>query len=419
MKIITASKFYYHRAGLESYLFKITELLQNKGHEIIPFSTNYRENYKTGYDEYFAEYTGIGGEDKISVKQKLKALARIFYNYEAGNKFSKLLEKTNPGLVWGFGVHRHLSPAIFMEAKKQGIPVIHRLSDYAVICPDSRLTKGDNSNCDELLCPLKGYHNALVHKCVRQAGPSGGGKTPSLAASIVGGAELWLHHRFKFYINNVDRFIAPSNFLKNTMIKAGIPETKITHLPVFIDPSQYEPEYEPGEYLLYFGRLSREKGLPLLLSVMEQFKGYKLLIAGDGPQKEYLESLKAGKGLDNVGFLGKKFGDGLKNIVKNSRAVIVPSTWYENSPNVLLEAYALGKPVIGANIGGIPEYIEENATGVLYKYDNVNELSEKIDYLMRNPALCREMGKNARNTAETVFNPQKHYDSLMNIPEML
>jgi len=415
MKIITASKFYYHRAGLESYLFKITNLLRNSGNEVIPFSTTYKENYKTDYDEYFAEYIGLGGEDNVDLKNKLIAVSRIFYNIEAQNKISKLFDATNPDLLWGFGVHRHLSPSIFIEAKRRKIPVIHRLSDYAIICPDSRLTKGDNSNCHELLCPLKGYHNAVKYSCVRQANDSNPSKDPSLAASLVGAAELFFHHNFKLYRNNVSKFIAPSNFLRNTMIRAGIAEDKIAHVPIFINPVEYEPEYVSEGYLLYFGRLSREKGLPLLLEVMKTLKNLKLVLVGDGPQRNELEALKQQQNIDNVEFLGKKHGEELKNIIKKSQAVIVPSTWYENSPNVLLESYALGKPVIGANIGGIPEYVEEGVTGVLYKHDDIEELKEKINYLMTNPHLCKEMGHNARRLTEEVYNPEAHFEKVMKV----
>jgi len=415
MKIITASKFYYHRAGLESYMFKISETLRSFGHEIIPFSTNYRENIKTGYDSFFAEYIDLGGDEKISSYDKVRALLKIFYNADARNKFSQLLDYTQPDLVWGFGIHRHLSPSIFMEAKKRSIPVIHRLSDYAIICPDSRLTKGDNSNCDGLLCPLKGYHNAIINRCVRQASPDNSSKNPSILASAVGAAELYLHNKFKFYVNNVDMFIAPSNFLRNIMIKSGIPEQKITHVPIYIDPAKYIPEFSSQPYFVYVGRLSREKGLPLLLNAMEKLRNHKLLIVGDGPQRAYLEQVKEQKNLDNVEFLGKLYGEDLNNVVKNSRFMVIPSTWYENSPNVTLEAYSLGKPVLAAKIGGIPEYVEENMTGLLYKHDYLEELAEKIDYLMSKSDLCNDMGKEARHIVESRYNPQNHYQQLMNV----
>ena len=417
MKIVTASKFYYHRAGLESYLFKIADTLKLHGHEVIPFSTTYRENYKNDYDRFFAEYIDIGGTEKVNPYKKFKALTRIFYNDEARNKFSQLLDHTNPDIIWGFGIHRHLSPSIFMEAKKRSIPVIHRLSDYAIICPESRLTRGDGTNCDELLCPVDGYHNAVKHRCVRQSNIKDSDKHPSLVASVVGALELHFHNKNKAYINNVDKFIAPSRFLRNTMIRSGIPDEKITHIPIYIDPDKYNPEFNSQAYLVYFGRLNYEKGLPLLLDAMANLKHHKLLIIGDGPQREYLEQIKERMNLINVTFLGKLYGDKLTRIVRNSRLVIVPSTWYDNSPNVILESFALGKPVLAANIGGIPEYIDENNDGILYKYDNVVELQEKIDFLMNQQSLCEEMGRAARIKVETRYNPEIHYGEIMKVIE--
>ncbi|EKE02903.1 MAG: glycosyl transferase GT4 family protein [uncultured bacterium] len=415
MKVIIASKFYYLRAGLESYLFKISDTLRSYGHEVIPFSTTYKENIPSEYSEFFTEYIDLGGEERVGLYGKFKALTKIFYNIDARNKFSQLLDYTKPDIIWGFGVHRHLSPAIFMEAKARSIPVIHRLSDYAIICPDSRLTKGDGSNCEELLCPAKGYINAIRHQCVRQSRANDLSKRPSIVASVIGALELHFHNKYKAYINNVDRFIAPSNFLRQTMIKSGIPENKITHIPIYIDPDKYNPEFISQPYMVYFGRLSREKGIPLLLEAMGSLKQYKLLIAGDGPQKEYLEQIKEKRNLDNVTFLGKLHGEQLNRLVRNSRLVIVPSTWFDNSPNVIFESFALGKPVLAANIGGIPEYIHENIDGLLYKHNDVDELKDKIDLLMSQQSLCEEMGRAARKKVEMKYNPQVHYGEIIKL----
>lgn len=414
MRIITASKFYYKRAGLETYLFKITEMLRQNGHEIIPFSTNYSKNVKTAFDEFFAEYIELGGDEKVKLVDKIRAFSRILYNLDAAKKFGVLLDYTQPDLVWGFGVHRHLSPSIFVEAKKRSIPVIHRLSDYAIICPDSRLTKGDDSVCD-MLCPLNGYHNALFHRCVRQSSPTDSSKNPSLVASAVGALELFIHNKLGLYKNNVDKFIAPSNFLMQTMIKSGIPAKNLVHIPIFIDPTFYVPNYSNKDYIVYFGRLSREKGLPILLEAMKHNKSQKLVIVGDGPQYSYLESLKEEMGLSNVIFTGKLTGEDLNKIISYSKFVVVPSIWFDNSPNVIFEANALGKPVIAANIGGIPEYVRENIDGLLYEYNNVEELAEKINNLAINEKLCVEMGKAARQKIEVNYNPNIHYERLKEV----
>ena len=166
---------------------------------------------------------------------------------------------------------------------------------------------------------------------------------------------------------------------------------------------------------MYFVRLSREKGLPILLEAMSKLKTHKLVIVGDGPQREHLEKIKEEKNLFNVVFTGKMYGDDLKEIVANAKFVVVPSIWYDNSPNVILEANALGKPVLAAEIGGIPEYINQNIDGLLYKYDNVDELAEKIDFLMAQTTYCKELGKEARHKISTHYNPDVHYEKIQNL----
>jgi len=419
MRVVVASKFYYQRGGLESYLFKISEILKSYNHEVIPFSTTYNKNIDSEYKQFFAEYMEIGNFHKTAVLERAKALFKIIYNLDAKNKFSQLIDYTKPDLVWGFGIHRHISPSIFIEAQKRSIPVIHRLSDYSLICPDSRLIKGDGSNCNELYCSSKSYLNAVKYRCVRQTKGLSSGKNPSLLASIVGAAEMYIHHKFKLYINNVDKFIAPSRFLMETVIKGGIPANKITHVPIFIDTSKYRPEYISQPYLVYVGRLGCEKGLPLLLEAMSRLKLHKLFIIGDGPERTRLEKIKEKKNLVNVKFLGSMFDEQLNRIIRNSRLVVVPSTWYENSPNVILEAYSLGKPVLGARIGGIPEYIDENITGKLYEYNNIDELTEKINTFMVQQTLCEEMGRAARKITEMKYNPRIHYAEVMKVMEQV
>lgn len=413
MKFVLASKFYYQRGGLESYLFKLSEILKSRNHSVIPFSTTYSKNIDSDYKDYFARYMEMGMFKEVSLVDKSKAFFNILFNFDAMNKFSNLLDATNPDLVWGFGIHRHISPSIFIEAKKRNIPVLHRLSDYSLICPDSRLIRGDGKNCSELLCSKESCFNAVKYKCVRQGISSA--KSPSVMASIIGAVELYLHTRLKLYINNVDMFIAPSKFLMNTMIKGGIPADRISHIPIFIDVKKYKPEYISQPYLVYVGRLGFEKGLNLLLDAMSKLKTHKLFIIGDGPEKYRLERIKEEKNLLNVKFLGAMYGEQLNRVVRNSRLVIVPSTWYENSPHVILEAFALGKPVLGAKIGGIPEYVEENITGSLYKYDSADEMADKINWLMENQTLCEEMGRAARKIAKIKYNPDNHYGEIIKL----
>ena len=412
MKIITVSKFYFRRSDLENYLFNITDILREKGHEIVPFATSCKNNYFNDNDDFYTEYTDIEGEKEFALAKKITAVKRIFYNDDIGKKFALLLDYTKPDIVWGFGINRYISPSIFIEAQRRNIPVIHRFSDYDIICPYSK----DNGNYSPLMHEEKNGkesgHKAILKKCFKLIKGNEGEKANG-KESLTDAAELYFYNRFKFYTNNVDKFIAPSYFIKNIMLKSGVPEDKISFIPVYIDSSKYTPEVESMPYLVYFGRLTREKGLPVVLEAMSGIRNFRLIIVGDGDERENLERIKKQKKLDNVEFTGKLYGEELSEVVKNARLVVQPSIWFDSSPNAVLEAFSYGKPVIGANIGGIPEYINEGFDGLLYNCNNARELREKIKFLMNQPKLCQDMGISARQKVETLYNPALHYERLI------
>lgn len=404
MKIITASKFYYKRGGLESYIFKVSDILKEHGHEIIPYSTNFHKNVPTDYDRYFADYIELNSKSYQNPLKKIEIFQKILYNINAAKNISKLIDYTSPDLVWGFGVHKHLSPSIFIEAKKHSIPTIHRLSDYAIICPNGLLLKNGKTPCSELLCPQKGYSNAIKNNCLNS-------NNNSIIANFASAAELFLHNKFKLYVDNVDKFIAPSKFLQNTMINSGIPAEKIDHVPIFIDYKKFKPEYDSLGYYIYFGRLTEEKGLINLLKAQKRVNHNKLLIIGDGPLKNKIHKYISTFNLNAI-LINEMEGEQLHRAVRNARFIILPSQWFDNSPNVILEAYAMGKPVIGSRIGGISEYIEDGLTGFLFDPKNIDEMADKIDYLMRNHILASHMGHYARETATSRYNPETHYQKL-------
>jgi glycosyltransferase involved in cell wall biosynthesis len=174
----------------------------------------------------------------------------------------------------------------------------------------------------------------------------------------------------------------------------------------------YPPHFAFEDYILYFGRLAKEKGVLTLLKAMKKAKEVKLRVVGEGPERAELEEYASQHNLANVRFDGVKGGDELKSLVGNSRFVVVPSEWYDNSPLVIYESSALGKPVIGARIGGIPELIEDNRTGFHFEAGNADELADKITHLDSRPERISEFGRQARVMAEREFEPERHYERI-------
>jgi len=230
---------------------------------------------------------------------------------------------------------------------------------------------------------------------------------------------MYIHKFWQIYEKNVDLFIAPSSFLHNKIIEFGINGKKVVHIPNFIDVEGYSPKYNGENYLVYFGKVSGEKGLFTLVQAMRNIKTSKLLIIGEGELKKDLEKYILQKNIVNVKFLGHIKGERLKTAVRNSQFAILPSEWYENCPYSILEAFALGKPVIGSDIGGIPELIEDGIDGLLFEPGNSEELSEKITYLIGRPGLRERMGRNARKKVEEKYNPEVYYQRLMGVYQKL
>lgn len=232
--------------------------------------------------------------------------------------------------------------------------------------------------------------------------------------SLLNTIEMYFHHNILNIYRNVDCYISPSQFLKNKVLEMGF-TGKIQWIPNFIDLDLFPPGYEWEEdSIVYFGRISKEKGLlTLIQAAMES--DLKLKIIGDGPIRKELQSIVKEKDIQNVFFLGFKSGDELRDEIKKSMTVIVPSEWYENNPMSVIEAFALGKPVIGARIGGIPELVIDNETGLTFESGSTPDLKDKINWLVAHPEEISRMGRNARKMAEQEFTSETHYERLMRL----
>lgn len=254
-------------------------------------------------------------------------------------------------------------------------------------------------------CKPRRFYQAVVHRCIKD----------SVLASIVCAAELYLHRYTGVYETNVDTFITTSRFYQQKMIEWGIPEKQLVCIPNFVHANRYAPVYGGDDYFLYFGRLSEEKGLFTLLKAMRRLQQGTLYIVGDGPLYEPLRQTIAEYRLKNVHLTGPKWNEELVSLISRARFTVLPSEWYENCPIALMESYAYGKPVLGANIGGIPEMIQHGETGLLFESYNVEDLAEKIRYLLTHDSVAAQMGRHARSKVEREYHPERHYAALAQV----
>ena len=279
------------------------------------------------------------------------------------------------------------------------------MHDYKLVCPVYTLLN-NGKVCEK--CARGRYLSCFKNKCARDS------KLKSLISTI----EMYLHHKILHIYNLVDVFISPSLFLKNKIEEMGF-KGEIAHLSNFAQVDEFRPQYNASENsIVYFGRMSKEKGIVTLIEAVRGLD-VSLKIIGEGLMEDSLKLKVKSEKLNNVTFLGYKSGEELKDEIRKSRFAVVPSEWYENNPRSIIEAFALGKSVLGARIGGIPELVKDNQTGLTFEPGNVQDLKLKINYMINNFDKTVQMGKNARAFVEQELNAKKHYQKLMEIYEQV
>lgn len=398
MRILQVNKFFYRRGGAETHFFNLSKLLVEHGHEVIHFSMEHPLNEPSPYSQYFVSEFDFR---KLGLFGAWRAAKRVIYSREAARKLEKLIKDTKPKVAHLHNIYEHLSPSILEVLKKHKIPVVMTLHDYKLICPNYQLyTQG--AICER--CKRHKYYNAILHRCIFNK------VIPSIGSAV----ELSLHKFWQIYEKNVDVFVSPSWFLKNKLSDWG-EDINVEVLPNFVQAK--ETKTTLGDYLLYFGRLSKEKGLLTLLQAMKQLPEVKLKIVGDGLQKAELSRLMYR--YKNVELMGYKSARELAPILANCRAVVVPSEWYENYPMSLVEAQTLGKPAIATEIGGLPELVKNNFSGLLYQPGDVNDLAHRIKLLWSDDALVKRLGANAKKQAKETNNPEAYYQNILSIYQKL
>jgi glycosyltransferase involved in cell wall biosynthesis len=399
MKILLVNKYFYIRGGADKVFFDEASLLESKGHEIGFFSMDHPRNAPSRYAPFFV--SGVDYEGKIGTWQKLQEAGRILYSREAKKKIRQLLGQEWFDLVHLHNIYHQISPSILDAIAAAGLPAVMTLHDYKMVCPTYSLYL-DEHLCER--CCQGKYFYCLLRRCSQK----------SYLKSFLNMTEMYLHHRILGQYGKINCFVSPSLFLINKLQEMGV-SGEFHHLPNFIHIRNYRPQFIGEEQsLVYFGRLSQEKGLETLIQAMSGLPAL-LKIIGEGPQLPRLENLACQLRLKNVHFLGYRQGDALYDEIKKSRFSVLPSEWYENYPLSVLESFALGKPVVGSRIGGIPELVRDADTGLTFEPGNVQDLQEKIRFLLENPDVITQMGRRARQFVEEVADPDRHYHDLIKI----
>ncbi|MEM9620458.1 MAG: glycosyltransferase [Pseudomonadota bacterium] len=333
---------------------------------------------------------------------------KVLYSFEARRNIKRLIERTKPDICHCHSIYHHISPSILGMLSELGVPVVMTLHDLKIACPAYHMFNA-NGLCEE--CKGNRLHKVVTNRCMKG----------SLAVSAVVYLEAVLHRLLRSYEKHVTKFVVPCRFYIDKFVEWGWPRERFIYIPNPADISALTPDFQPGSRMLYFGRLSPEKGLPTLIraSALAQVP---LDIVGDGPQAQELQQLTYQIGAP-VRFVGHLSGSQLYQSVQQARATVLPAEWYENAPMTILESFALGKPAIGADIGGIPEMIgrrDSTARGALFQSGSVNDLARVLaEFHSLSNAKLVAMGQAGRDFVVNEMSSARYLNNVVDLYDSL
>jgi len=372
---------YYTQHGGEDVVFESEKLLLERyGHKVITFTED---------------------NAKLSKVNPLKIAVNAVWSREAQRKILKLIEEKKPNVVHFHNTFLRISPAAYYVVKKKGIPVVQTLHNYRVICPGSLLMRNGHvcENCLKKRVPWPG----VIHGCWRN----------SKAGTAIVATMLVVHRLLKTWAEKVDVYIALTEFARRKFIEGGLPAEKIVVKPNFVYPDPGSGEHK-GNFALFVGRFSKEKGVRTLLSAWRLLKGIPLKIVGDGPLmaevKEHVERERL-----VIEVLGWRPREEVFALMQAASFLLFPSEWYEGFPMAIAEAFACGLPVIASKLGAMAEIIEDGRTGLLFEPKNPEDLAAKVEWLLSHPQELAWMSKEARAEYEAKYTAERNYEMLMAI----
>lgn len=392
MRILIVNKFLYPNGGSETYIFKIGEQLQKMGHEVQYFGMEHEGrivgNHAESYTSNMDFHTG-----KI---QKLLYPFKIIYSREARKKIRRVLDDFKPDVVHLNNFNFQLTPSIIYEIRKfekqnsQKVKIVFTAHDYQLVCPNHLLQQPDGQLCTKCLEGKRNLWNCAKYKCIHA----------SFVKSILGSIEGIVYKKLKTY-REIDLIICPSHFMKEKLAANSDLKDRLIVMHNFVDVDKKNLSGTgKKDYVLYFGRLCKEKGVETLLQVCEKLPEIPFVFAGKGPLEEKVKTLP---NVDYKGFLDE---EEMKRIIEQARFTIFPSEWYENCPFSVIESQIYGTPVIGSDLGGTPELIEAGKTGELFEAGNASMLEKKMKAFWNDETM---LNKYSQNCHELKFLSSEEY----------
>ena len=376
MRILMINKFLYPNGGSETYVLKLGEYLQREGHEVQYFGMDHEGRCVGNRVNAYTTDMDFHSGSKLS---KLTYPIKTIYSSEARKKIRLVLDDFQPDVCHINNFNFQLSPSIILEIVKwrkqagKECKIVYTAHDSQLVCPNHMLRNPNTqTNCEKC---LDGHFSHCIHeKCIHG----------STAKSIIGTMEACFWRAVGVY-RHIDTVICCSDFMKKELSANPQLKGKLITLHNFIDePAEKTSDVVKGDYVLYFGRYSEEKGIKTLMEVCRMLSEVKFIFAGKGPLENEINSI------DNIENVGFKKGDELNTLIRNALFSVYPSEWYEYCPFSILDSMALGTPVLGADIGGIPELIDDKVNGELFISGDASDLICHISELWANHDLISD-----------------------------
>lgn len=399
LTILMINKFLFPFGGVESVVFAEKDLLEAHGHRVILFGMQHPQNVLSPWSRYFVSRVDYADQ---SIWARLRAGARALYSVEARRKLRRLLAEVKPDVVHVHHIYHHITPSVLFELRATSIPIVQTIHDYKPICPNAKLYVPQK---DEICFRCKGgrFYQAALTNC----------GTYGRVSSVMIAIEAYLTRLTGIYLRAVHHFLTPSAFLRDRLLEGGLPAERIEVLPNFVKCSHSVAESQPRQptRVLFVGRLERYKGVYLLLEVAQRLPEVEFVLIGNGSEEDALH--RRAQSLPNVRLLGKQPYHTVREWMQSALCLLVPSLWHDVAPQVVLEAFAAGLPVIATPLGGLPELVQTNTNGILLDAPTAESMAAGIRMLIDNPALRHRLSVGARRTAETRFTPEHHYQKLI------
>ena len=381
------NKFLYPNGGSETYIFKLGNYLQSQGHEVQCFGMDDERNVVgNNAKSYTSNMDFHSGR-----LQKVLYPFKIIYSVDARRKIRNVLDDFQPDVVHLNNFNFQITPSIIYEIKKyrekikRKVEIVFTAHDYQLVCPNHMMNNPNTrENCEK--CLGGKFVNCTKGRCIHG----------STLRSALGSIEGYFYKALKTY-KLIDTVICPSSFMESKIKANPMLIGKTVTLHNFIDEVE-DKDVKKQDYILYFGRFSEEKGIKTLINVCRNLSKIQFVFAGSGPLENEIINIK---NIKNIGF---QKGEALEKLIREARFSLYPSEWYENCPFSVIESQLYRTPVLGADIGGIPELIEVGKTGELFRSGDSKELQEKIEALWRNKEKCETYSKNCKNIKFNTIN---------------